>query len=327
MSPDRLKEYVRLHHKAELAKHLKLAGYALSGLVIIVLVVIFMMKWHFDTQVTQLNEENNKRLDTLLVHRDAQVNMLQAGITMDHVRQWRINSVEKIIMHTQRNVPMEKKLKQEPRHNIATWIVDESARHDLDIALVTSVIAQESKFNMDAISAMQAHGLMQVVKETGKWLSKELGVVYTDQTRLDPKLSIKMGTWYLKWLLSEYNKDVTMALGHYNGGSNQARAFVLTPTLKNHPDYKRPKNEVNSEYEAFRERKLNGEMLNQVDSDRYALIEKIRCAQSLSVETEKYIPEILERKAIFQKMLDDPSAIRLREQDNPDLFNIKLKEK
>lgn len=324
MSPDRLKEYVRLHHKAELAKNLKLAGYVLGGVLVIIILIIFLVKSHFDTQVTQLNEENNKRLDTILVHRDAQVNMLQAGITMDHVRQWRINAVEKIIMHTQRNVPMAKKLKQEPRHNIATWIVDECARHDLDIALVASVIAQESKFNMDAISQMQAHGLMQVVKETGKWLSKELGVVYTEQTRLDPKLSIKMGTWYLKWLLSEYNKDVTLALGHYNGGSNQARAFVLTPTLKNHSDYKRPKNEVNAEYEAFRERKLNGEIFNKEDSDRYSLIEKIRCAQSLSAETEKYIPEILERKAIFQKMLDDPSSIRLREQDNPDLFNITM---
>ena len=312
MSRDSFKRYVELLHKQGVRKYLFIGGSIFLTIILIFILTISSIISGVEEQVIAMNEQNNKRLDTLMMHRESQVNRLQAGITQDHKRRWQIISVAKLIQYTQRNTPSKKRLKQEPRHKYATWIVDESTRHGLDISLVASVIAQESRFHSYAMSDKQAQGLMQVMDETGRWLSKELGLVYTDNLRFDPQANIKMGTYYLKYLMSErYDGSVVRALGHYNGGSYQSRAFVLKPKYKNHPEFKRSKVEVDTEFRALRERKLNQDELTDEELQRYDLLDDIRCAQGLTLETEHYIPEILEREEVLKTLMADPSSLIL----------------
>jgi len=313
MDKDSYKRYVSILHKKEVRKNLLIGGSIFLVVLFIFGLIIYTITSNFEEKLITMNEQNHNRLDTLMLHRERQVNQLQAGITQDHKRRWEVISVEKIIEYTQRNMSKKNKLKQEPRNKYATWIVDESTRHGLDIALVASVIAQESRFRSYAISEVQAQGLMQVMDETGRWLSKELGVVYTDKLRFDPQTNIKMGTWYIKYLLTlpMYKGSITRALGHYNGGSNQSRAFELLPQYINHPEYKRSKDAVDSEFRALRDRRRNGEDLSSEEMARYKLLDKVRCAQSLSHETKHYIPEILERQKIFKEMMENPTSLIL----------------
>lgn len=311
MNTDSFKSYVQLLHKKEVRKNLLIGGSIFLAVVLIFVISMTSMKSSFEDKLIQMNEMNNQRLDSLIVYREQQVNRLQAGITQDHVRRWKIISVEKLISYTQRNMAKNKRLKQEPRHRYATWIVDESTRHGLDISLVASVIAQESKFRNYSMSEVQAQGLMQVMEETGRWLSKELGIVYTDSLRFNPQVNIKMGTYYLDHLMVKYNGDVRLALGHYNGGSYQSRGVVLKPAYKNDPDYKRGKTEVEIEYTALRERLKDGEVLTTAEKNRFTHLDKVRCALNLTTETEGYVPEVLERAVAFKKIMDDPSSLIL----------------
>lgn len=286
-----------------------------SAFVICILIVGIII-FSFNSKLNNIHQDFNSKLETAMTVREQQVNRLQAGISQDNIRRWNIISVEKLIDYTQRNTSKKNKLKQEPRNKIATWIVDESERHNLDVTFVASVIAQESKFNQAAISKMEAHGLMQVIEETGQWLSRELGLIYSDTLRLDPKVSIKMGTWYLRYLMNKYDGDESRVLGHYNGGSYQSRAVVLKSQYKTHVEYKRPKADVNAEFKVFREREKNGEDFTLEEQARYLLLEKIRCAQNLSSETEDYVPEILARRKIFLSMMENAGSIELVDVDS-----------
>lgn len=311
MNTDSFKNYVQLLHKKEVRKNFLIGGSIFLTVVLIFVISMSSMKSNFEDKLIQMNEMNNQRLDSLIIYREQQVNRLQAGITQDHVRRWKIISVEKLISYTQRNMSKSKRLKQEPRNRYATWIVDESTRHGLDIALVASVIAQESRFRNYSMSEAQAHGLMQVMEETGRWLSKELGIVYTDSLRFNPQVNIKMGTYYLDHLMVKYNGDVRAALGHYNGGSYQSRGVILKPIYKNNADFKRGKSAVEVEYSALRERLKNAEDLSNEEKERFTHLDKVRCALNLTTETENYVPEILERMSVFKKMMDDPSSLIL----------------
>lgn len=312
MVRDSFKQYIDLLHKKGVRKKILIDAGIIFGFLVFFFVAFSVLKTGLEEKLEHIDKQNNKRLETLMYHREQQVNQLKAGITQDHVRRWQIISVEKLIEYTQRNTPKKKRLKQEPRHKYATWIVDESTRHGLEITLVASVIAQESRFHSYAMSEMQAQGLMQVMDETGRWLSKELGIVYTEKLRFDPQTNIKMGTYYLKYLMDKrYDGSMIRALGHYNGGSYQSRAFVLRPKYKNHAEYKRPKEEVDKEYRELRERVKNKEDLTSEEKSRYKLLGNIRCAQNLVSETEHYIPEILERQKVFEQIMEDPTSLIL----------------
>lgn len=307
MTKDSFKRYIDILHQKSVRKNLIIGGSSFFIGILIVGVIIFS----FNRKLNDVHHDFNVKLETAMTLREQQVNRLQAGISQDNIRRWNIISVEKLIVYTQRKKSKKNKLKQEPRNKIATWIVDEATRHDLDVTFVAAVIAQESKFTISAISAMEAHGLMQVIDETGQWLSKELGIVYSDTIRLDPKTSIKMGTWYLRWLLNKYDGNVKLALGHYNGGSYQARGVVLKPQYINHAEYKRSAVDVDIEFRAMRERSKNGDNFTPEEIARYKLLEKIRCAQGLTLETENYVPEILNRQLKFQSMMENASTIEL----------------
>lgn len=90
-------------------------------------------------------------------------------------------------------------------------IVNEAAaRHDLDPALVSSVIDVESNWNQSAISRKGALGLMQLIPTT----AGEMGV----RDAFDPAQNIEGGTSYLRLLLDRFHGDIPKSLAAYNAG-------------------------------------------------------------------------------------------------------------
>ncbi|MBU0478165.1 lytic transglycosylase domain-containing protein [bacterium] len=99
-------------------------------------------------------------------------------------------------------------------------IVYKSAqKYNIDPALIMAVIEIESKFNAKAVSKAGATGLMQIMPKTAKSLSRELNIKkYNKDFLYNPEINIKIGTYYLKKLLQEFNNDIDLSLGAYNGG-------------------------------------------------------------------------------------------------------------
>ncbi|MDS1030753.1 lytic transglycosylase domain-containing protein [Bacillota bacterium LX-D] len=105
-------------------------------------------------------------------------------------------------------------------------IVDSAQRSNLSPNLVLAVIRVESKFRADAKSPRGACGLMQLMPETAKWVTKKMGISYAEEKLFDPEFNIKVGSWYLAYLISEFNGNVPAALAAYNGGRGNVRQWL-----------------------------------------------------------------------------------------------------
>ncbi len=99
-------------------------------------------------------------------------------------------------------------------------IVYKSAqKYNMDPALIMAVIEIESKFDAKAVSKAGAIGLMQIMPKTGKSLSRELNIKkYNKNSLYNPEVNIKIGTYYLKKLLQEFNNNIDLTLAAYNAG-------------------------------------------------------------------------------------------------------------
>jgi len=291
----RIKNYVNLIHK----KEIKITSIKILLLFVSMSLLLLILFISMKNSIHGIHHNYTEQLNEAMINQERLVNKLQAGISQDNIRRWNIISAERVIAFTNKQLP------QETVNYYATIIVDESTRHNLDIALVLSLIAQESRFRSNAISVMDAHGLMQVIEETGRWIANELGIVYSDSIRLDPDVSVKMGTWYMNFLLTKYNGSEELALAHYNGGNFNKNAFMFRGMYRNHPEYNRDKIEVRYELLEYRERVNNGELLSKTEMERFTLLRRISSAQNLHPETEAYVPEILNRRIIFRDLMDN----------------------
>jgi soluble lytic murein transglycosylase-like protein len=97
-----------------------------------------------------------------------------------------------------------------PSADIPTMLLHASAQHNIDVALLASVIHAESDFNPHAVSRAGAQGLMQLMPST----ASQLGV--GDAFRADQ--NIAGGTAYLDALLTRYHDNLALALAAYNAG-------------------------------------------------------------------------------------------------------------
>ena len=107
---------------------------------------------------------------------------------------------------------------------VAEVILDESAKRNLDPMLVLAVIQVESGFQYAMVSPMGARGIMQIMPDTGKFLSEivaqEHGIQpasFIPESLDDPILNIKLGVYYLHDLKKQF-PTLNLALAAYNVG-------------------------------------------------------------------------------------------------------------
>ena len=98
-------------------------------------------------------------------------------------------------------------------------IVRYARQQNLDAALVKAVVAVESAFEPEVVSAKGAIGLMQVIPETAQRYGVNDDRRHTvAQKLLDPAVNLHVGTRHLRALLALYANDVPLALAAYNAG-------------------------------------------------------------------------------------------------------------
>lgn len=96
--------------------------------------------------------------------------------------------------------------------------------------LVYAVIKTESGFQPDAVSENNAKGLMQITEETFDWISWKLGESgqYVHDDLYDPELCIRYGTYFLGYLIDEFD-GYTEVLAAYHAGRSAVNDWLDNP--------------------------------------------------------------------------------------------------
>ena len=98
--------------------------------------------------------------------------------------------------------------------------------YSLDRHLVYALIKAESSFDPDALSHKGAVGLMQVTGETALWCAEKIGDITLAERMNEPEVNLKIGCFYLNYLLNRYSGSETAALAAYNAGASNADKWL-----------------------------------------------------------------------------------------------------
>ena len=103
----------------------------------------------------------------------------------------------------------------------------------LDSAWVYGLMRQESRFVMDARSAVGAKGLMQLMPATARWVARKIGLEgYHPQRVTDMDTNVTLGTSYLKMVLDSLDRQPVLASAAYNAGPGRARQWRADRALE-----------------------------------------------------------------------------------------------
>lgn len=98
--------------------------------------------------------------------------------------------------------------------------------HGLEEAWVYGLMRQESRFATAAKSSVGAAGLMQIMPSTASWIAKRLGLKTYRQSMLHQlDTNLKLGTYYMKTVLSWFDDSPVLASAAYNAGPSRARQW------------------------------------------------------------------------------------------------------
>ena len=90
----------------------------------------------------------------------------------------------------------------------------------------------ESSFRADARSDVGAVGLTQIMPDTGEWLAHKLELEdYAPEQLEDPQTNLRMGCWYLRFLLDRYEGRLQEALTAYIAGQGTVDRWLEDPEL------------------------------------------------------------------------------------------------
>jgi soluble lytic murein transglycosylase len=108
----------------------------------------------------------------------------------------------------------------------------------LDPYLVAALIRQESEFNPDAVSRMNAYGLMQLLPSVGKSMAKKDGQRhFKTNDLLNPSINLQLGTQDLRKSIDHYGGQVDYALAAYNAGDSPVHQWMSVNNYKDIPEW------------------------------------------------------------------------------------------
>ncbi|HHR85164.1 MAG TPA: lytic transglycosylase domain-containing protein [Candidatus Acetothermia bacterium] len=107
------------------------------------------------------------------------------------------------------------------REAINRW----TGEYSTDQFLVAAVIRAESHFRTHATSSAGAIGLMQIMPTTGEWIAGKIGMDgFTVDDLYDSETNIRLGVWYMRYLIDRFG-DIDTALAAYNAGPSNVRRW------------------------------------------------------------------------------------------------------
>lgn len=110
-------------------------------------------------------------------------------------------------------------------------VMGAARRQHLSPYLLAAVIRVESHFRPDVVSRRGAVGLMQLEPSTAQWIAAKMGRPGTSRLT-DPATNVTLGSWYLKYLMTRFHGNLTLALAAYNGGPGTVDRWIASGVLK-----------------------------------------------------------------------------------------------
>ncbi len=113
-----------------------------------------------------------------------------------------------------------------------------AGENGLPESLVYAVIHTESVFDAQAVSDVDARGLMQIRRDTFEWISQRMRLRAPpdyDSSCFDPEINIRYGTYLLHILYEEFG-SYDLALCAYHAGRGNVNRWLQDPDLS--PDGK-----------------------------------------------------------------------------------------
>ena len=109
----------------------------------------------------------------------------------------------------------------------ASQIQSNAYSMNLEPALIFGLIRQESMLDPNAMSAVGARGLMQIMPETGKEIAHDLNIQWqTVNSLFVPDINIRYGTFYFKRLLNQFDGHFALATAAYNAGPGRVTKWL-----------------------------------------------------------------------------------------------------
>ncbi len=106
----------------------------------------------------------------------------------------------------------------------------------VDPLLVASVIRVESKFDPTDVSDAGAIGLMQLMPGTAQWIAQQMqqeGQAYNPALLSGntadlsvPGINIRVGSWYIHYLIQQFHGNVVEAVAGYNAGPRRVQVWL-----------------------------------------------------------------------------------------------------
>ena len=100
-----------------------------------------------------------------------------------------------------------------------------SSEYGVDPKVVLAIMRVESNFKSDAVSKVNAKGLMQVLPDTAKHVAKLLNIDVNSLDLNDPETNVKIGTYYLKYLMQNFS-NMNTVYAAYNGGIGNVNTWL-----------------------------------------------------------------------------------------------------
>ncbi|MEQ1526534.1 MAG: transglycosylase SLT domain-containing protein [Gallionella sp.] len=98
--------------------------------------------------------------------------------------------------------------------------------NNLDEAWVFGLMRQESRFVTRARSNVGAAGLMQIMPATARWVARKLGLKsYRNELIHQMDTNMRLGTYYMKTVLAQFDDSPVLASAAYNAGPSRARQW------------------------------------------------------------------------------------------------------
>jgi soluble lytic murein transglycosylase len=138
-------------------------------------------------------------------------------------------------------------LEEHPRAPLAFWelsyprpysatVESAAAEFDVDPLLIWAVMREESRYDPEALSYVGARGLMQVMPPTQDWIAEQLEEEIPPGDAFTPEASIRMGAWFLRFLLDYFDDDLELVTAAYNGGAGSVESWLDDPRVSNRDD-------------------------------------------------------------------------------------------
>jgi soluble lytic murein transglycosylase-like protein len=109
----------------------------------------------------------------------------------------------------------------------APLVQGEALRHRLDPNLIWAIMRTESSYRPDVISPVGATGLMQIMPNTGRLLSRAMKLPgFRHDQLFQPEVNLKLSAWYLRAVMDKFQQQVPLVAAAYNGGPHNVARWL-----------------------------------------------------------------------------------------------------